>query len=393
MKNDQYKNRYSGSYSFQIMYIIDINLFKMKGGNQLTNDKPIIRFAVINNIISSIEEIEFEKNLFVIQHDNCMNDNFKKRIGKELENQLNNYLGNFDQKPHGSELIPLQIGIDKIMRVARITNFGVLYKYDSKKNKNIEAKDSSRKIAAIISAFRVYKNIYISLYPLITFGDTTISSAGFIESLPANRIEPYYYSFMYPYSSIENKGIVEYKLETKGEVSDLLELYKRIERNRQVNLDIAIGRMNSAYLRDSEVDILIDIIIGLESMIGRGISSELTYRLSNRVAFLMSDIRSEREKYFALVKDAYEIRSRIAHGDIQKLENAKVVKNKYDGDSRLLIITLLNFLRNVIRKILLDVDEDFYINESFFKNLDSSIIRGDSFDEFIKNFSQRIRES
>ena len=85
--------------------------------------------------------------------------------------------------------------------------------------------------------------------------------------------------------------------------------------------------------------------------------------------------------------------SRIAHGDIQKLENAKVVKNKYDGDSRLLIITLLNLLRNVIRKILLDVDEDFYINESFFKNLDSSIIRGDSFDEFIKNFSQRIRES
>ena len=53
-------------------------------------------------------------------------------------------------------------------------------------------------------------------------------------------------------------------------------------------MDIAISRLRSSYLKTSEEDSFLDLVIGIETLLSDDDKGELTYKLSARVAVLLN---------------------------------------------------------------------------------------------------------
>jgi hypothetical protein len=75
-------------------------------------------------------------------------------------------------------------------------------------------------------------------------------------------------------------------------------------------------------------------------------AAELTHKLSERIAFFLSNESTERREIFLKMKRAYSIRSKIVHGaTLSKKDEAEIASVAADID---------NVLRDVFRKILAD---------------------------------------
>jgi hypothetical protein len=81
------------------------------------------------------------------------------------------------------------------------------------------------------------------------------------------------------------------------------------------DLKHAINRYSRACSEIKDESIL-DFVIALEATLGYRLNTEISHRLSSRGAFLLSKNPALREKYYCIFKTLYNIRSRIAHGDI-----------------------------------------------------------------------------
>lgn len=63
-------------------------------------------------------------------------------------------------------------------------------------------------------------------------------------------------------------------------------------------------------------DSLIDYMIGLESLLGKaGERTEMGYRMAMRGAMVLSPVSTDRSKRFAELRDLYNLRSRLVHGE------------------------------------------------------------------------------
>jgi hypothetical protein len=82
-------------------------------------------------------------------------------------------------------------------------------------------------------------------------------------------------------------------------------------------LGVALRRMDVMVDQEREADRVLDLFIVLEALFQLGgEKQELSYRLSLRVAHFVGDGRAERQAIFEDVKKGYDLRSRIAHGDV-----------------------------------------------------------------------------
>jgi UDP-2,3-diacylglucosamine pyrophosphatase LpxH len=77
-------------------------------------------------------------------------------------------------------------------------------------------------------------------------------------------------------------------------------------------------------LRRNE-DRLINLFIALEALYSDR-SGELSYKLSNRMASLLARTDQERGDIFEHVRDLYDKRSKIIHGDLEKVTNEDMVR-------------------------------------------------------------------
>jgi len=84
------------------------------------------------------------------------------------------------------------------------------------------------------------------------------------------------------------------------------------------NIALAIQRFNFATQRLRLEDALIDSWIALEAIFLPEAATELSYRVSLRVAYFLSSSSDERLELFRRVRASYEERSRIAHGEEPK---------------------------------------------------------------------------
>jgi hypothetical protein len=81
---------------------------------------------------------------------------------------------------------------------------------------------------------------------------------------------------------------------------------------------IGIGRFNMAVERANYEDALLDSMISCESFLLNDIKErgELQFRLALRTAHLLGTTPEEKREIFSLAKTAYNLRSKIAHGNI-----------------------------------------------------------------------------
>ena len=85
-----------------------------------------------------------------------------------------------------------------------------------------------------------------------------------------------------------------------------------IDMSGESGLQLAVRRFNSAYERARDDDRLIDMMIAFEALLLRE-RDELSFRLALRTANLLRDVKG-RQETFDIMREAYDLRSDIAHG-------------------------------------------------------------------------------
>ncbi len=80
-------------------------------------------------------------------------------------------------------------------------------------------------------------------------------------------------------------------------------------------LQVPIRRLRAAGTRAQKEDALVDYVIGLEALLGReGERTEVVYRFSVRGSVLLANRRKDRKVHLKELRDLYNLRSRIVHG-------------------------------------------------------------------------------
>ena len=126
--------------------------------------------------------------------------------------------------------------------------------------------------------------------------------------------------------------------------------YAKIDLYKEKTLSLAIRRFLSATWRFSWEDILIDYMIALEALLSNT-SQEIQYRISVGVAVLLDEKPSDRQRTFEIMKGFYDIRSKIVHGDADKLDKARdKLKRYFPEGSATAEDTLRQYIRNIIQK-------------------------------------------
>jgi hypothetical protein len=84
-------------------------------------------------------------------------------------------------------------------------------------------------------------------------------------------------------------------------------------------IDLALNRFNQAMQRREPGDAAIDIAIALESLVGDGGTTELTWKVALRSALLASGNLDQRKAFHRVIRRVYELRSKVMHsGHIPK---------------------------------------------------------------------------
>ncbi|KLA22289.1 HEPN domain-containing protein [Bacillus cereus] len=172
--------------------------------------------------------------------------------------------------------------------------------------------------------------------------------------------------------SSKSNGLINDTMFTIEEINEAIQYYKLLhpEINPNIGNQIADGPYKVKSLRvprafyflqaaRHETDVPVKIMkycTILECLFTTG-RDEITHKISERFARLMSEQLEQREYYFSLVKKSYAIRSTVIHG--------QSMSEKRYADAFELAIELDNAIRELLLKIILnsDFEKKFEQNE------------------------------
>jgi hypothetical protein len=89
---------------------------------------------------------------------------------------------------------------------------------------------------------------------------------------------------------------------------------------------LALRRFTSLCDHDRGHDRVLEQTIILEALLSDSSKSELTHKLALRVAYLLGTSFDDRKRFFKIVKKAYEIRSKLTHGEAAEPEWGELVQ-------------------------------------------------------------------
>lgn len=132
-------------------------------------------------------------------------------------------------------------------------------------------------------------------------------------------------------------------------IAETFSVLKNPPDNRLV---LAARRLNAAFLRANEEDSILDITMGLETLLTSDTRTEITYKLAMRAAGLSTIEQFEElspEDVFKHCKRIYDYRSDVIHGS-KKAEKKRIIK--LSGGEAIPIVRLgVKILRCVIRTL------------------------------------------
>ena len=197
--------------------------------------------------------------------------------------------------------------------------------------------DFESEIHKIITALRLFKAGSVSCSEILVYQKTTWRDLDEI-------------SFCLSMSSKIGRDANKYEL-TKEDVENLREFwnhFKSFDIKEYPFLYVAIRRFNFSYERALTEDKIIDFMIAFEALYFPDEKTELNYRLALRCAYFLGKDESERQKIFELLKNAYDIRSKIVHGKDLQSKSVKKALNKLG----------LNSLKDLFEEVVKEEDFD-----------------------------------
>jgi hypothetical protein len=101
---------------------------------------------------------------------------------------------------------------------------------------------------------------------------------------------------------------------SSAQLAEVIDLYARME-SISAKMQLSLRRLDSAMLREDRDDAVVDILVGLEAALGDRSPTEMTHKLSMRVAALAAlDANRVAALTFTQMKKIYSYRSAIVHG-------------------------------------------------------------------------------
>ena len=199
------------------------------------------------------------------------------------------------------------------------------------------------------AAFRIVTHIESGYGQILSFPDGWGIRKGNLIDVHGDKI------FKFNYKYVTNKmWNNDTPLVTTAELKPVFELYNFFLNNTSNSLNIAIRRLNLAYLRESDEDAIIDLVIAIEALVTDHDHGEITYKVSTRTAFILStlpDYPYTIAETQNAIKKLYAFRSKVVHG-ASKIDKSRIIKvrKNIEKDSVALAMELLQFLILAISK-------------------------------------------
>jgi hypothetical protein len=144
------------------------------------------------------------------------------------------------------------------------------------------------------------------------------------------------------------------------DLEKLAKIYQGYSSNQNDQLKISIGRLSDAENRISNVDVLLDSIIGLEVLLNPMDNAELSFRVALNYAFLGAP--PERKKRYYLLKAIQAVRNRIVHGGLNTTsKDADLIHSNATLCKECLREVVMNFLMDENLQIKKKLDAEFWI--------------------------------
>ena len=146
-------------------------------------------------------------------------------------------------------------------------------------------------------------------------------------------------------ASLHDFCLKEYKIREATTRQGIIEFYKVITDaiSKDPNAKFTFRKFNSSLIRLDFYDQLIDTTICLESMIKS--TTELSFKFSLFLSFITKDLPAERDECFKKLKDLYDVRSKIVHGEIDNgiLKKIETIKLNWEYYHNLLRSALIYY--------------------------------------------------
>jgi hypothetical protein len=165
--------------------------------------------------------------------------------------------------------------------------------------------NAANAIEGVVRALRIFKD---GQFDYATVGHNTVPYGTF-----TSGTENPWFPSAFAWSPIDQT----YSLSPKdlGEAADFVRAYLAHPSGVSSEwIDLAARRLTDAYRRDLDRDKLIDSVVMMETALMRDTNQELSFRFASRGAIVLGRTPEEREKYYSLLKGAYNRRSDILHG-------------------------------------------------------------------------------
>ena len=125
-----------------------------------------------------------------------------------------------------------------------------------------------------------------------------------------------------------------YKFDSGVSRKALMDFYEVLSKVAEQNdsLRLTLGRYNNALIRTNLFDRIVDITISLESLIDG--TTELNYKFALYNAWASENDKKKRKSSFGILKQLYEARSKIVHGETLSKKSykryIKPIENNWD---------------------------------------------------------------
>ena len=329
--------------------------------------------ALVDNLETDIDEVNFSDNLRIIRLDLITEPRAVELLGEETfkvaqqiqaEGPLDQ--GRYRTAPYRPSTMMHQV----VNRVAELSNHALEWRFASEVadpfNENYGRGRPMKFFSDVITSLRLLKAGLVGRFTSIHIIDGDPSGL----EVPWSKGEILFYrpSLM----NIDDRYVL-----LKDDVENLKRIFSVVKKCKNQRILIALTRFNRQYARENDIDGLIDIVIGFESLYlsknaGGG------FRLAIRAATHLGRNRNQRKRICECLSSAYRLRNQIVHGETQELRNHKILQKMDWNSPYAMLEELLSLLRRAILSILQDVGEEkFSLN--FHKKLDNALITGQEF--------------
>jgi len=328
--------------------------------------------ALIDNLETDVEEVQFSDNLRCIRLDLITEPRAEKLLGEEPF-KVAKQIATEGPLKDGYRMASYRSSLtySTVDRAAELSNCALEWRFTGEVadafNENYDRDIPTKLFSDVITSLRLLKVGLVGRFAArhIIEGDPSGLEG------PWSKGEALFYqpSLM----NIHNRYVL-----LQDEVENLREIFRKVSDCKSLQILIALGRFNRQYAREEDIDRLIDIMVGFEALYLKGVGSELEFRLAARTARHLGKDSNQKKEIYNCLLYAYRLRSAIVHGSARELRAHKLLHKGGWNTPYVMLEQLSSLLRNAICSILLDVGEKrFSLN--FHQKLDEALILGKDF--------------